>query len=124
MAGRPDNRFDAHRRSGSGRPSSTPSRRSGCSATSTPGFFHILIFGGFVVLTVRTLALVVEGPRSRASCSCPGAAGNVYTLVKDVFEVLMLVGVAMAVFRRAFARPEAPRPDLGRLAHPVPDRAS
>ena len=69
------------------------------------GFFHILIFAGFVVLTVRTIALVVEGlvPGFRL---LPGTAGNAYTLVKDVFEVLTLLGVALAVFRRAFARPK------------------
>ncbi len=68
------------------------------------GAFHILIFGGFVVLTVRTLELVVEGLVPGFTL-LPGAAGNVYTLVKDVFEVLVLVGVGMAVFRRLFARP-------------------
>ncbi|MCA1582960.1 MAG: 4Fe-4S dicluster domain-containing protein [Acidobacteria bacterium] len=68
------------------------------------GVFHILIFGGFVVLVVRSLSLVVEG-LVPGFVLLPGAAGNAYTLVKDVFEVLVLVGVAMAVFRRAFARP-------------------
>ena len=69
------------------------------------GVFHILIFSGFVVLTVRTLALVVEG-LVPGFVLLPGAAGNTYTLVKDVFEVLTLLGVAMAVYRRAFARPK------------------
>jgi Fe-S oxidoreductase len=68
------------------------------------GVFHILIFGGFVVLTVRTMELVVEGLVPGFTL-LPGAAGNLYTLVKDVFEVLVLVGVGMAVFRRLFARP-------------------
>jgi Fe-S oxidoreductase/nitrate reductase gamma subunit len=69
------------------------------------GAFHILIFGGFVVLTVRTLELVVEG-LIPGFVLLPGVAGKLYTLVKDVFEVLTLLGVAMAVFRRAFARPK------------------
>jgi len=69
------------------------------------GAFHILIFGGFVVLTVRTLELVVEGLLPGFAL-LPGRAGDVYTLAKDVFEVLVLVGVAMAVFRRLFARPK------------------
>jgi Fe-S oxidoreductase len=68
------------------------------------GVFHILIFAGFVVLTVRTIELVVEGLVPGFTL-LPGAAGNVYTLLKDLFEVLVLVGVAMAVFRRLFARP-------------------
>ena len=73
------------------------------------GVFHIFLFSGFLVLTVRTLALIVEGILP-GFVLLPGAAGNLYTLAKDVFEVLVLVGVGMAVFRRAFARP--PRLDL------------
>ncbi|HEY3204882.1 MAG TPA: (Fe-S)-binding protein, partial [Thermoanaerobaculia bacterium] len=69
------------------------------------GVFHIFIFSGFVVLTLRVAALVVEGlvPGFRL---LPGRAGDVYTLAKDIFEVLVLLGVGMAVFRRAFARPK------------------
>src|SRR5262249_25115917 len=67
------------------------------------GVFHIFLFSGFVVLTVRTIALVVEGLLPRFHL-LTGSAGNVYALAKDVFEVLVLVGVAMAVFRRLFAR--------------------
>jgi Fe-S oxidoreductase/nitrate reductase gamma subunit len=73
------------------------------------GVFHILIFAGFVVLIVRSLTLVVEG-LVPGFILLRGPAGNGYTLVKDIFEVLVLVGVGMAVFRRAFARP--PRLDL------------
>jgi len=69
------------------------------------GTFHILIFAGFVVLTVRTIELVVTGLVPGFEL-LPGAAGSGYTLVKDVFEVLTLLGVAMAVFRRLFARPK------------------
>jgi Fe-S oxidoreductase/nitrate reductase gamma subunit len=68
------------------------------------GVFHILIFGGFVVLIVRSLALVVEG-LVPGFVLLPGVAGSAYTLLKDIFEVLVLLGVGMAVFRRAFARP-------------------
>ena len=73
------------------------------------GVFHILIFAGFLVLIVRSLSLVVEG-LVPGFMLLTGPVGNGYTLVKDVFEVLVLVGVAMAVYRRAFARP--PRLDL------------
>ena len=40
-----------------------------------PGFFHILIFGGFVVLTVRSIALVVEGSIP-GFVLLPGAVGD------------------------------------------------
>ena len=68
------------------------------------GVFHIFLFAGFIVLLVRTVALVVEG-LVPGFLLLPGRAGDVYTLAKDVFEVLVLVGVVMAASRRAFARP-------------------
>jgi len=73
------------------------------------GVFHMFLFAGFVVLTVRVVALVMEGVLPGFEV-LGGRAGDVYTLGKDFFEVLVLVGVAMAVFRRALARP--PRLDL------------
>jgi Fe-S oxidoreductase len=77
------------------------------------GIFHIFLFTGFLVLLVRTIALVAEG-LVPGFVLLPGRAADLYTLAKDVFEVLVLVGVAMAVFRRAFARPK--RLDLTRDA--------
>ena len=77
------------------------------------GTFHILIFSGFVVLIVRTGELVVEGLFPNVVL-LPGMAGNLYTLAKDVFEVLVLVGIAMAVFRRRVRPAGATRPDARR----------
>jgi Fe-S oxidoreductase/nitrate reductase gamma subunit len=77
------------------------------------GIFHIFLFAGFVVLLVRTVALVVEG-LVPGYVLLRGPAGDFYTLAKDIFEVLVLIGVGMAVFRRAFARPA--RLDLTRDA--------
>lgn len=75
------------------------------------GVFHIMIFAGFVVLTIRTLALVAEGlfPGFQP---LPGALGRDYNFVKDVVELLTFVGVAMAAWRRLFARPERLDPSL------------
>jgi len=69
------------------------------------GTFHIFLFSGFLVLLVRTISMVLEG-LFPGFVLLPGRAGDLYTLAKDIFEVLVLVGVAMAVFRRAFARPK------------------
>ena len=69
------------------------------------GVFHIFLFTGFVVLTVRVVSLVLEGLLPGFHL-LPGRAGEVYTLAKDIFEVLVLAGVGMALFRRAFARPK------------------
>jgi Fe-S oxidoreductase len=69
------------------------------------GVFHIFIFSGFVVLTVRVASLVIEG-LVPGFVLLPGRAGDLYALAKDVLEVLVLVGVGMALFRRALARPK------------------
>ncbi len=69
------------------------------------GIFHIFLFSGFVVLTLRTISLVLEG-LIPGFVLLPGRAGDLYTLVRDAFEVLVLIGVGMAVCRRAFARPK------------------
>jgi Fe-S oxidoreductase/nitrate reductase gamma subunit len=69
------------------------------------GIMHILIFSGFVVLTIRTSALVVEGfvPAFEVFS---GGLGHVYNFAKDIVEVLTFVGVAMAAYRRLFAKPK------------------
>src|SRR6266498_5634687 len=69
------------------------------------GVFHIVLFIGFLVLLVLTIALAAEGLMP-GFVLLPGRTGDVYTLAKDVFEVLVLIGVTMAVVRRAFARPK------------------
>src|SRR5260221_449910 len=69
------------------------------------GVFHIFLFGGFVVLGVRTAALVVEGIAPHFEV-LPGNLGRSYNLVKDVVEALVFLGVAMAAYRRLFARPK------------------
>ncbi len=71
------------------------------------GIMHALIFWGFLVFGVRSLSLVVEGlakgwelPLLRTPL------GSAYLLTKDVFIVLVLVGVAIAAWRRLVTRPE------------------
>ena len=75
------------------------------------GIFHILIFSGFVVLALRTVSLVVEGLAPRFQ-PLPGSAGHAYNFVKDAIELLVFVGVAMAAYRRLFARPKRLDPSL------------
>ncbi|HKA36733.1 MAG TPA: electron transfer flavoprotein, partial [Thermoanaerobaculia bacterium] len=54
------------------------------------GIFHIFLFTGFLVLLVRTIALVVEG-LVPGFILLTGRTGEIYTLLKDVFEILVLV---------------------------------
>lgn len=70
------------------------------------GIFHIFIFWGFVVLLLRSVSLMAQGlipgfdPGTFLGPWTPW-----YILMKDVFEVLVLVAIAMAVGRRIFNRP-------------------
>ena len=70
------------------------------------GVFHLLIFWGFCVLGLRSLGLVAEGlfPSFHLTETL-GMWGLGYQFTKDVFEVLVLVGLALAALRRIFFRP-------------------
>jgi Fe-S oxidoreductase len=70
------------------------------------GVYHLLIFWGFCVLAFRSLALIAEGlfPSFHAT-ELLGAWGLGYQVTKDLFEVLVIVGILMACTRRIFFRP-------------------
>ncbi len=70
------------------------------------GFYHLLIFYGFLVVSLRTVVMVVEGlfggwelPQLHTS------VGHAYLFSKDLFELAVLVGLALAVYRRLVQRP-------------------
>jgi len=69
------------------------------------GFYHVLIFYGFLVVSIRTVTMVLEG--LFAGWELPllhTPVGHAYLFSKDVFEVLVLVGLVFAVWRRAIQR--------------------
>ncbi len=71
------------------------------------GFYHLLIFYGFLVVSVRTLSMVVEG--LFAGWELPllhTTAGHAYLFSKDIFELLVLVGLGFAVWRRGIQKKE------------------
>ncbi len=65
------------------------------------GFYHILIFWGFCVLSLRSLGLVLEGlfPAFHMT-EALGRFGYGYQATKDIFEVLVLLGLGLAAARR------------------------
>lgn len=67
------------------------------------GIAHILIFSGFMVLSVATITHFVNAfvPGARL----PGILGDGYSLLKDVFEFLVLIGVSYALWRRLSPTP-------------------
>jgi Fe-S oxidoreductase/nitrate reductase gamma subunit len=72
-----------------------------------PGIMHALIFWGFLVFTVRSSSMVIEGlTRGWELPFLHTAFGHAFLLSKDLFAVLVLVGVAIAAWRRLVTRPE------------------
>src|SRR5450631_926421 len=71
------------------------------------GLYHALIFGGFIVLTLRTLMLVFEGLFPGAGLPfLPADFWEGYLLVKDVVLVTTFAGVVLALARRHVVRKE------------------
>ena len=71
------------------------------------GLYHMLIFSGFVVLSVRTMSLVLEGLFPKAGMPfLPAGAWQAYLLLKDVVLVTTFLGVLLALARRYVFRKE------------------
>jgi Fe-S oxidoreductase len=69
------------------------------------GVYHLLIFFGFLVVSLRTITMVFEG--LFAGWELPllhTPAGHAYLFIKDIFELLVLVGLLGAVWRRGIER--------------------
>ncbi|MGA2992626.1 MAG: (Fe-S)-binding protein [Candidatus Korobacteraceae bacterium] len=70
------------------------------------GVLHIVIFAGFLVLSVRSLSLVAIGVWEHFAM--PGFAGGVgefYNVAKDYAATLVLLAAAVAAIRRAVFKP-------------------
>ena len=84
------------------------------------GLYHMLIFSGFVVLTVRTASLVFEGLFPAAGLPfLPAGAWQAYLLLKDVVHVTTLAGVVLAQGRRYLIRKEPLDPSFASAWEPV-----
>jgi Fe-S oxidoreductase len=71
------------------------------------GFYHLLIFYGFLVVSIRTVTMVLEG--LFAGWELPllhTGVGHAYLFSKDIFEALVLLGLVFAVWRRGVQRKE------------------
>ena len=70
------------------------------------GIYHVMIFYGFLVLSLRTTSMVIEGLFAGWQVPFLGTpVGHAYLFSKDIFEVLVLVGLAFATYRRAVEKP-------------------
>ncbi len=73
----------------------------------TAGVIHIVIFFGFLILSVRSTELVIKG--ISADFVFPGLntwVGDVYYALKDYAATAVFIAVVVAFVRRAFFRPE------------------
>ena len=78
---------------------------------SLGALLHLLLFSGFVVLTIGTtlLAIAYDGPYYFHH----GWYYLIYELTMDVFGVAFIIGCLLAMYRRAFQRSREPRSQLG-----------
>jgi Fe-S oxidoreductase len=71
----------------------------------TAGILHILVFGGFMVLSIHTFSLIIAG--SSGPFSIPGLSGwplHAYETVKDYATTLVFLAVLGMVLRRGILR--------------------
>ncbi len=74
------------------------------------GLMHALIFWGFCVVALRTLTLFImpftsSGFHFHLPLFGDGFIGGAYALTKDIFEMIVLLSVIAAAFRRQWFRP-------------------
>ncbi len=70
------------------------------------GWMHVLIFSGFLVVSIRTLTLMGRGfdPDYHLPL-LGGPLGLAYALLKDTFAILVLLAVIYAIYRRVVIKP-------------------
>jgi len=71
------------------------------------GVVHIVIFAGFLILSIRSLSLVIMGiDPSFVMPGFGGVIGHIYNFLKDYAATAVLVACAIAAFRRAVVKPD------------------
>ena len=71
------------------------------------GIMHALIFWGFCVIALRTILLFGMGfSPSFGSFFTQSIPGHLYTLLLNIFELLVLMAVSYAAYRRIVIKPK------------------
>ncbi|MFO1519314.1 MAG: (Fe-S)-binding protein [bacterium] len=68
-----------------------------------PGLLHAFIFWGFCVVSLETI--MAFGIGFNENFYLPGMIGNLYRVVKDGFEVMVVLGVLYFLWRRLVTKP-------------------
>ncbi len=72
----------------------------------TAGIIHIVIFFGFLTLSIRSCSLVIIGlSEDFVFPGLGGTLGNIYNFLKDYAATAVLVACAFAAYRRAIVKP-------------------
>ena len=71
------------------------------------GIIHIIIFSGFIILSLRSITLVLLGiSEGYILPGFEGTVGVVYGIIKDFAATFVLIACLVAIVRRGFLRPE------------------
>jgi len=73
----------------------------------TAGIIHITLFTGFIIISLRSITLVILGVSD--GFALPGLSGDfgyVYGIFKDVATTLILIAALAAIIRRGIFKPE------------------
>ena len=71
------------------------------------GVIHIMLFAGFIILSIRSSSLVIIGiSDSFVFPGLGGALGHVYNFLKDYAATVVFVAALMAAYQRAVVKPK------------------
>jgi len=73
-----------------------------------PGFMHLVIFWGMIVLLFGTALATIDWDVTHLFFDFQFLTGTVYVVFEiflDIFGILLLIGLGMAIYRRYIARP-------------------
>jgi hypothetical protein len=71
------------------------------------GVIHIVIFAGFMILSLRSISLVILGiSEGFVLPGLGGTAGHVYAVLKDLAATAVLIACVVAIVRRGIFKPE------------------
>ncbi len=72
-----------------------------------PGLAHTMIFWGFIIITIGTVEMMVDGVFRGINLLRLGpSVFGAYSTIADIFTLLVLLGVAFGFFRRLVLKPK------------------
>ncbi|MEZ4528101.1 MAG: (Fe-S)-binding protein [Desulfobacterales bacterium] len=73
----------------------------------TAGIVHIMLFAGFLILSLRSTSLVIIGiSQDFVLPGLGGTLGHIYSVLKDYAATMVLVACVIAAYRRGIVKPK------------------